>query len=146
MIYVCGMARAIKYEKSCGIILVNNDDILLLHYPSGHWDFPKGHVDGEEKEEDTARRELLEETGISDVIFIDGFRYATSYHYRRGRHIYHKKVVYFLGKTNKIDVTISHEHQGFKWCNWKESLETLTFINSQSILTEAERFLKPEQP
>ena len=139
------MARAIKYEKSCGIILVNNDDVLLLHYPSGHWDFPKGHVDGEEKEEDTARRELLEETGIADVVFIDGFRYATSYHYRRGRHIYHKKVVYFLGKTSKVDVIISHEHQGFKWCNWKESLETLTFINSQSILTEAERFLKPEQ-
>ena len=113
-----GMARAIKYEKSCGIILVNQDSILLLHYPSGHWDFPKGHVDGEEKEEDTARRELLEETGISDVV---------------------------LGKTKVHNVTISHEHQGYQWCNWEKSLETLTFINSKSILTEAERFLKPNK-
>ena len=137
------MARAIKYEKSCGIILINKDNVLLLHYPSGHWDFPKGHVDGDEKEEDTAKRELFEETGIKDVIFIDGFRYATSYHYRRGRHIYHKKVVYFLGKTSINDVVISHEHQGFKWCGWNESQETLTFVNSRIILSEAEAFLNP---
>ena len=137
------MARAIKYEKSCGIVLINQDEVLLLHYPSGHWDFPKGHVDGDEKEEDTARRELFEETGIKDVLFIDGFRYATSYHYRRGRHIYHKKVVYFLGKTTVHDVIISHEHQGFKWCSWDESKEALTFINSKSILCEAEKFLNP---
>ena len=137
------MARAIKYEKSCGIILINQDKILLLHYPSGHWDFPKGHVDGDEKEEDTAKRELFEETGIKEVIFIDGFRYATSYHYRRGRHIYHKKVVYFLGKTTIEAVTISHEHQGHRWCSWQECKETLTFINSQLILSEAEKFLKP---
>ena len=138
------MARAIKYEKSCGIIVVNQDRVLLLHYPSGHWDFPKGHVDGEEQEEETARRELFEETGIKDIIFIDGFRFATSYHYRRGRHIYHKKVVYFLGKTSVNDVTISHEHQGFRWCHWRECMETLTFIKSKSILSEAEKFLNPE--
>ena len=138
------MARAIKYEKSCGIIVVNQDRVLLLHYPSGHWDFPKGHVDGEEQEEETARRELFEETGIKDIIFIDGFRFATSYHYRRGRHIYHKKVVYFLGKTSVNDVTISHEHQGFRWCHWRECMETLTFINSKSILSEAEKLLNPE--
>jgi len=139
------MARAIKYEKSCGIILTNRDKVLLLHYPSGHWDFPKGHVDGDEKEEATARRELFEETGIKDIIFIDGFRYATSYHYRRGRHIYHKKVVYFLGKTSITDVTISHEHQGHRWCNWQDTKETLTFINSKIILEEAEKFLYPEK-
>ena len=138
------MAKAIKYEKSCGIIVVNQDRVLLLHYPSGHWDFPKGHVDGEEQEEETARRELFEETGINDIIVIDGFRFATSYHYRRGRHIYHKKVVYFLGKTLVNDVTISHEHQGFQWCHWRDCMETLTFINSKSILSEAEKFLNPD--
>ena len=138
------MTRAVRYEKSCGIIIINNGSILLLHYPSGHWDFPKGHVDGDEKEEDTARRELFEETGIREVIFIDGFRYATSYHYRRGRHVYHKKVVYFLGKTSVDSVTISHEHQGYQWCQWTDCHETLTFINSKAILSEAEKFLNPQ--
>ena len=137
------MARAIRYEKSCGIILMNGSDVLLLHYPSGHWDFPKGHVDGDEQEKETAKRELLEETGIQTLSFIDGFRYATSYHYRRGRHIYHKKVVYFLGQTNTTSVTLSHEHQNFCWCSWPEALEKLTFTNSKLILQEAQQFLEP---
>ncbi len=52
-------------ETSCGIVLINYGTILLLQYPQGHWDFPKGHV--EESDDDhhaTARRELGEETGI----------------------------------------------------------------------------------
>ena len=45
--------RATLYdEKSCGVVLFREKDgitlYLLLHYPSGHWDLPKGHV-GREK-------------------------------------------------------------------------------------------------
>ena len=32
-------------ETSCGVILVNLGSILLLQYPQGHWDLPKGHVE-----------------------------------------------------------------------------------------------------
>ena len=76
-------------EKSCGIVLFYENDgsqenrndrlerqYLILHYPGGHFDFPKGHVEkGEENDEQTtAARELLEENGISDLQFIPGFR------------------------------------------------------------------------
>lgn len=134
------MIRAVKYEKSCGIVVVNNDLVLLLHYPSGHWDFPKGHVDGSETEHETAKRELFEETAIKDIAFIHGFRYATSYHYRRNRHIFQKKVVYFLGKTDETSVTISHEHQGHEWLGWDEAKARITFANSRYILQEAHDF------
>ncbi|MFZ5500518.1 MAG: NUDIX domain-containing protein, partial [Candidatus Micrarchaeota archaeon] len=53
-------------EKSCGIVLFSEDGgrlYLLLHYTAGHWDFPKGHVEADESEAETALRELLEETG-----------------------------------------------------------------------------------
>ena len=36
-------------ETSCGVVLVNLGSILLLQYPQGHWDLPKGHV---EKDDD----------------------------------------------------------------------------------------------
>ena len=57
----------IKYdEKSCGIVLFREEEgtrqFLLLHYPSGHWDLAKGHVEEGETEHETATRELLEET------------------------------------------------------------------------------------
>jgi len=46
-------------ETSCGVVLVNFDAVLLLQYPQGHWDSPKGHVemtDGDHRA--TVRSEL----------------------------------------------------------------------------------------
>ena len=46
-------------ETSCGVVLVNFGSILLLQYPQGHWDFPKGHVEESDTDRrDTAAREL----------------------------------------------------------------------------------------
>ena len=76
-------------EKSCGTVLFRNSDqgrlYLILHYPSGHFDFPKGHVEkGEEDDEHTtALRELEEETGIGDGKIIPGFRSEVHYTYNR---------------------------------------------------------------
>lgn len=134
------MTRAIKYEKSCGIVVVNNDKVLLLHYPSGYWDYPKGHVDGAETEHETATRELYEETGIKDIQFINGFRYATSFHYRRNRYTYQKKVVYFLATTHENRVKISHEHQDYAWLTWEQASDRITFENSAYILQEAKTY------
>lgn len=64
-------------EHSCGIVVFRNENgircYLLLHYPSGHWDFPKGHVEEREKRHETALRELEEETGISNLQFVENF-------------------------------------------------------------------------
>ncbi|GIR00514.1 MAG: hypothetical protein CM15mP9_2170 [Methanobacteriota archaeon] len=58
---------------------MNFGSILLLQYPQGHWDFPKGHVEeGDADKRATAARELKEETGISDAVFIDDFQYRTA--------------------------------------------------------------------
>ena len=46
-------------ETSCGVVLVNLDSILLLQYPQGHWDLPKGHVEDTDVDHiATVRREL----------------------------------------------------------------------------------------
>lgn len=135
------MTASIRYEKSCGIIVLNGNNILLLHYPSGHWDFPKGHVDGAETEKETAKRELSEETGITNFKFIQGFREFTQYNYRRQRHLYQKKVVYFLGETQTLEIHLSSEHQGFGWFKWEDAFTQITFDNSKIILKAAENFL-----
>ena len=77
-------------ETSCGGVLVNFSSILLLQYPQGHWDFPKGHVeDGDSNYKSTAARELSEETGISDIDFVEEFKYRTEYNFQhKGKRIY----------------------------------------------------------
>ena len=37
-------------ETSCGVVLVNYGTVLLLQYPQGHWDFPKGHVEADDED------------------------------------------------------------------------------------------------
>lgn len=133
-------------EKSCGIVLFREKEginlYLLLHYPGGHWDLAKGHVEHGENEHQTAARELLEETGIADVRFIDGFREEISYEYkRRNRKLSNKQVVFFLGKTNEESVKISDEHRGYQWASAGPAFEKLTFLNAKNLVKKAEEFL-----
>ncbi len=77
-------------EKSCGVLLVRKEApkhvFLLLHYPSGHWDFPKGHVEKHDADElATASRELEEETGIKEARFHPTFREPIYYEFNRGK-------------------------------------------------------------
>ena len=59
-----------QHEKSCGAIVYrkfhgNIELLLIKNQNGGHWSFPKGHVEEGETEEQTAVREIMEETGIS---------------------------------------------------------------------------------
>ena len=49
-------------EKSCGCIIINKNKVLLIKQTKGHWGFPKGHVEKDETEIETAIREVKEET------------------------------------------------------------------------------------
>ena len=73
-------------EKSAGIVLFRNDsnknEFLLLNYPQGHWDFIKGKVEENETTHETAIRETKEETGISNIEFIDGFEEWVEYDFK----------------------------------------------------------------
>ena len=80
-------------ETSCGIILVNYDLVLILQYPQGHWDLPKGHIEENDKNHrETALRELREETGIDDITWVDGFSSCTEYSFMKKNKIINKKV------------------------------------------------------
>jgi 8-oxo-dGTP pyrophosphatase MutT (NUDIX family) len=138
------------HEKSCGIILYSEKtgtrEYLLLHYPGGHWDFAKGHVekkDGSEK--DTALRELKEETGITDVTFDTGYRMSMYYEFNRGDAERVKKtVIYFLGKTEENKVSISFEHQNFAWLPYETAEKKLTYENARDLLRQAQNYLENE--
>lgn len=132
------------FEKSCGIVTFYEGaerEYLLLHYPGGHWDLPKGHVENNETEEETALRELEEETGINEVKFITGYREIIRYKYRRSKQMYTKDVVYFLAQCFTKEIKISHEHQGFAWLPFKEALAKATFDNAKELLMQAEKKL-----
>ena len=133
-------------EKSVGAVVFrmenNEKKYLLLHYGAGHWDFVKGHVERDETEHETMIRELREETGIRDAHLLKGFREEIKYQFQRRKDTVYKKVIFYVLETETKEVVISHEHADYKWLNYDESMELLTFENAKKILGLANEFAK----
>ena len=128
-------------ERSAGIILYcekqDAKSFLLLHYPSGHWDFIKGRIEKNEQPREAAVREAREETGITDIQFIDGFEEKIQYTYQFGGRAIKKQVVFFLAKTNTTDVMLSDEHLDFVWLTFDAAFAKTTYQNAKSLLEKS---------
>ncbi|MDH3611036.1 MAG: NUDIX domain-containing protein [Nitrosopumilus sp.] len=128
-------------ETSAGVVLFRKENekilFLLLHYPSGHWDFVKGKMEKGELEKETAIRETQEETGITDVKFLDGFEEWIQYNFQFEGELVNKKVVFFLGETKTRDIKISHEHLNFTWMDYTTAMEKTTFDNAKTVLSKS---------
>ena len=130
-------------ETSCGVVLVNFGAVLLLQYPQGHWDLPKGHVEEDDVDrQSTMLRELAEETGISDVTLLDGFEERTEYTYRHKGKRREKEVFWYVAETETMEVSLSHEHRGYLWLDWDQALDTITHNETRTIVERARRFVE----
>ena len=134
-----------REQKSAGIVLFRNDsdknEFLLLNYPQGHWDFIKGKIEQNETSHETALRETKEETGITNIEFVDGFEESVEYDFRFKKEDIHKKVIFFLAKTNEKNIKLSHEHNDYLWLEYNDALKKTTFENAKNVLTKANEFL-----
>ena len=137
-------------ELSAGAVVFHEDTTkrnrrnLVLHYPAGHWDFPKGAVEEGETEQQAARREIMEETSLKIDSFVPNFRKLIEYHYRRSGGLSHKQVVFFLARAERDVVKISFEHSGFDWLTFEQSIRRLTFENARNVLRDANDFLSKQ--
>ena len=132
------------HEKSCGAIVYrrfhgNIESLLIKHINSGHWSFPKGHVEGDETELETARREIKEETGL-DVILDQTFRETVSYSPKRDTQ---KVVVYFLALARNYDyVPQEEEIAEIRWVDIARATHMLTYENDKTIVNKARAAIK----
>lgn len=135
-------------EFSAGAVLFRKDEkvmYLLLHYEEGHWDFPKGNVENGEEEKETVMREVKEETGISDVGFIKGFKEKITYFYIRNSKKIFKEAVFYLAETKEKNIKLSYEHIGYKWLGYDDALKQITYKNSKGILRKAYQFVERQK-
>jgi len=145
------------FEKSAGAVIFHRQpngkiEYLLLEHRKGFFAFPKGLVEENETPEETAKREVKEETGIEDFVSTPGFKetekffFKVKYDYqlergwKKGESVF-KIVTFFLVEAKNQKVKISEEHIGYKWLLYKEALEQLTFKNAKEILRKANEFL-----
>ena len=134
-----------KNEQSAGIVffrkIENRIEFLLLHYPSGHWDLVKGHIESNETAKEAAKRESKEETGITDIKLIDGFEEEIEYYFRYDNQDIHKKVTFFLSETKQDRITLSDEHLDFIWLDFENATKKITFDTAKQIVRKANDLL-----
>ena len=136
-------------DFSCGVIpyRVNEAGVrefLLIQHKAGHWAFPKGHPEEGETYLETARRELAEETGLTDVALDEGRPLEEHYSFtkRSGKEV-HKRVVYFLGRvTGGHGVVLQEEEvSDFFWGDSDQTRDRLSFDEGRALLDEALSYL-----
>ena len=132
-------------ERSAGVILFNKTEgiqFLILKYPSGHWDFVKGNIEEGEKEKETVKRELFEETGINSLQIHRGFNEKVEYNYYKKNRKVHKIVSYYLAETDQKEIKLSDEHLDSKWSDYEDLMKLITFENSREILKKGNKLIK----
>ena len=128
------------YEKSCGGIIFyktrQNVKILLVKNNNGrYWSFPKGHIEDGETEQETAIREIKEETGL-DVTLVNSFREISEYcPFGKIR----KRVVFFLARAFTDNVKIQEEEiDSYIWVDLQQARKLCSYDNDLRIIEKAE--------
>ena len=131
-------------EKSCGTIPYTLKDgklcyLLIRAKDDGYCGFPKGHMEGDETETETAIRETLEETSLT-VKITPGYRYETSYEMNNGNT---KTAVYFLADFNNGEPKTNEGFEDFEHLilPFEQACQALTFDNVRNMLREANALL-----
>ena len=129
----------LKKEKSCGAVIYKIDEndrisFLLIKQKTGHFGFPKGHVEKDETEIETATREVKEETNL-DVVIDTNFRTISTYSPAKG---VIKDVVFFIATPTSTEIIPQEEEvEVALWCNYYNAKRMLTHRQNKIILRNA---------
>ena len=142
-------------DYSIGVIPVFKSEqeplFCLVRHSAGHWGFPKGHPDEGETEEQTALRELREETGVDDIeldsAHVFSEHYSLDERYPHASKRYGKKnVKYFLGFSRSMaaapEAEFASEILGVEWLPYAQARERITYEESKRLLDEVHRHLE----
>lgn len=140
---------------SVGIFFVNDANKILIGHPthssdgSGFWTIPKGKMDEGETEEQTAKREFFEESGLSIDGFPDGvleyvgqevYRHKkkkiVTYHFKTEMYVPEPVCMSFLEKNGEQIPEIDR----FRWVTFDEAVKLLHYAQSAILQRNQERF------
>lgn len=133
-------------ERSCGAVVWRKRGgrrhYLIIQNRSGHSGFPKGHMEYGETEEQTALREIFEETSLKvslDTTFRSEYRYLVDGYI-------HKSVLYFLASySDGAFKPQAGEVFGIWLLPYEDALEKLDYEQDRRVLRLAEKRLSADE-
>lgn len=135
------MIKTIK-EESFGVIPLKHENgqwfvLLILHLGGRHWAFPKGRGNQGETPQESASRELLEETGLLVEKFLQEMPLTESYSFHRAQNEIVSKTVHYFPSIVKGELKLQEEEiRDAKWVPLKEAVKHLTFKEARWMCQE----------
>lgn len=117
--------------------------LLILHKKGGHWGLPKGGAEEGETPEQTALRELMEETGLMDCPLDTSRTYSETHVVEKDGVQIQKTVKFFfctVPETEPVAIDRS-EIIDYRWLPFPEAVGKATYEETRQILREAARDL-----
>lgn len=136
-----------REEISAGGVVVLGNTILLLRKYNGDWVLPKGKVEKGENHEQTALREVKEETGVkaSIVKYLGEIHYTYKENWDQQKGV-HKIVFWYLMHTKNMD-TIPQREEGFveaKFVHIDRVLDIARYDDEKEIIKVALKEIEKE--
>ncbi len=132
-------------DFSFGIIPLKHDGewrvLLICHKAGTFWSFPKGHADPGEEPYLAAKRELLEETGLSVEKLLSDLPIEEAYVFRGPKGLIHKTVSYYIAKVSGVLNLQPEEVEEAEWLSFEEAQKKLTLPQAKEVLRKATEFL-----
>lgn len=133
-------------DASFGIIPLQQKDgrwqVFIVQSITGHWGFPKGHPYDNETAQQTAERELREETGFTLVSYFSVPPLLFSYECRsHGRYV-DKTVTLFLGQVTGNIHPCPIEIAESIWIDLDDVQSIVVFEPIQNLLKNLQKIVK----
>ena len=131
--------KKLKTIVAAGGIVKNDENQILFIFRKGKWDLPKGKIEKNEKIDDGALREVVEETGVKKIK-IDRF-FDTTYHIiKTQKQFFLKETHWYKMKSNYKGKLRPQKSEGIRSVRWKKikeakEIKKKTFRNISIILT-----------
>ena len=110
--------------------------LVTQHSKHKGWDFPKGHREIYESEEQTALREVEEETGVKAEI-IERVGETKYFYYEEGEKVLKTVAFYLMKFVSEGEATTAFEVSGTKWLPPDEVEDQLTFKDTKELWQKA---------
>lgn len=131
------MPEEVRTETCAGGAVFAGERLVILQRYNGVWLLPKGHVEPGETLEETALREVKEETGLAAQI--GPYLGRTAYCFDDDNGVGHRKEVFWYVMTARMPCHVNIEADMFRGCRLIESgeLDCLTYDADQEIARQA---------
>lgn len=145
-------SRAVREYSAGGVVFRNGRkgvEFLLIEDLKGRWSVPKGHVEAGETLEQTALREIGEETGLKNTRIVEKLDKVHFFYRFEGRLIFMTTFIFLIEAIDPDEPIVVEKSEGIvgaRWFSASRAQQILEYKDLKNLMARSVDILKEQQP